>query len=69
MGTSQSKPEIYLLLNLGMSPTDISNMGIVGKTSAYKYNQRFQLARARLVKLLSNGYHIDKKGNPSKAVK
>ena len=59
MGTLKSKPEIYLLYNIGFSPTDIMDMGF-SKGTAYKYFRRYSEAKLRLIKLLTNGFMISK---------
>ncbi len=67
MPKGEMKPEIFILLNMGIKPKNIIKMGY-GMGMVYAYNRRFQFAKERLTKLLSNGYDIDNKGIPRKAV-
>lgn len=63
MPKSVGKPEIYLLLNMGVKPKEIIAMGYP-RSMVYNYNKRFAQAKERFTKLLSNGYRINKKGEP-----
>lgn len=52
MPKNKSKPELYLLLDAGLTPKNLIERGY-SKATVYAYNKRYKIAKEKTKKLLT----------------
>lgn len=52
MGTKEAKPEVYMLFQIGLQPTDVYKLGIVSKSASYRYWIKYQKALKRIPRII-----------------